>query len=136
MTDVDNASIGHASIGQVQTKIFVTFQQEGMHCWPTAPDEYGYLRAVHRHEFHVRVECLVDHNDRDIEMIDFKHLAIMKFMEANLEHHVEFGMPFFGSKSCEMMAFNLGMSLLARCSNIVSVEVSEDGENGAIVSFR
>jgi hypothetical protein len=30
----------------------------------------------------------------------------------------------------------LGMSLLARCSNIVSVEVSEDGENGAIVSFR
>ena len=117
----------------MMTKIFVTFQQEGVHCWAGAPDKFDYLRALHRHMFHVRIECFVSHSDRDIEMIDFKHKATEQFMLSNLEHHLANGMPFFGSKSCEMMAENVRLALVSIGYNVPQVEVSEDGENGAIV---
>ena len=65
-----------------QRRIWVTFQKEGIHCYPAAAtdpalktgDEYdvSFLGAPHRHIFHFRVWIDVVHNDRDIEFIQFK----------------------------------------------------------------
>ena len=63
-------------------QIWVTFQKEGIHCYPAAAtdptlntnDEYNvaFLASPHRHIFHFRVSIDVFHNDRDIEFIQFK----------------------------------------------------------------
>ncbi len=65
-----------------QRRIWVTFQKEGIHCYPAAAtdpalktgDEYdvSFLGTPHRHIFHFRVWIDVVHNDRDIEFIQFK----------------------------------------------------------------
>ena len=65
-----------------QRNIWVTFQKEGIHCYPAAAtdpqlatgDEYdvSFLASPHRHIFHFRVAIAVYHNDRDIEFIQFK----------------------------------------------------------------
>ena len=63
-------------------KIWVTFQKEGVHCYPAAAtdpnlatgDEYdvSFLATPHRHIFHFRVWIDVIHSNRDIEFIQFK----------------------------------------------------------------
>jgi len=62
--------------------IWVTFQKEGIHCYPAAAtdpklatgDMYdvSFLGTPHRHIFHFRVWLSVQHNDRDVEFIQFK----------------------------------------------------------------
>jgi hypothetical protein len=62
--------------------IWVTFRKEGIHKYPAAltdpnlatGDEYdvSFLGHLHRHIFHFRVWISVQHNDRDIEFIQFK----------------------------------------------------------------
>jgi len=62
--------------------IWVTFRKEGIHCYPAAAtdpnlasgDAYdvSFLPNPHRHIFHFRVWISVQHNDRDIEFIQFK----------------------------------------------------------------
>ena len=63
-------------------KIWITFQKEGIHCYPAAAsdpklatgDQYdvSFLANPPRHIFHFRVWIDVLHNDRDIEFIQFK----------------------------------------------------------------
>ena len=55
-----------------QKFIFVTFQKEGIHCYPDAPKGVEFLKHPHRHMFHFRVDIEVFHDDRDIEFILFK----------------------------------------------------------------
>ena len=65
-----------------QRMIWVTFSREGIHCYPAAAtdpklatgDEYdvSFLANPHRHIFHFRVSIAVMHDDRDIEVIQFK----------------------------------------------------------------
>jgi len=106
--------------------IFVTFQKEGIHCWPDAEHMPGieFLAHPHRHMFHFRVELLVFHDDREVEFILFKR---------ELEKQYETGTLQLDYKSCEMMADELAVYIQQHYpGRPLKIEVSEDGENGAV----
>ena len=113
-------------------KIFVTTQFEGMHRWKDAPEEVSFLREYHRHIFHVRFEVEVTKEDRDIEFILLKR-ELNKLVETL----------FVGAKldeSCESIAKKIADFMTREnrlCAGRGAVcEVSEDGENGAVVSIN
>jgi len=121
-----------------QRKIWVTFQKEGMHRYPAAAtdpalatgDEYdvSFLANPHRHMFHFRVWIDVVHNDRDIEFIQFKRWLENLYRSGTLQ---------LDYKSCEMMADDLYIQIAGRYpSRAVWIEVSEDGENGALIRYE
>ena len=121
-----------------QRKIWVTFQKEGMHRYPAAAtdptlatgDEYdvSFLANPHRHIFHFRVWIDVVHNDRDIEFIQFKRWLENLYKDGTLQ---------LDYKSCEMMADDLYIQIASRYPNrAVWIEVSEDGENGALIKYE
>ena len=121
-----------------QRKIWVTFQKEGMHRYPAAAtdpalatgDEYdvSFLANPHRHIFHFRVWIDVVHNDRDIEFIQFKRWLENLYRSGTLQ---------LDYKSCEMMADDLYIQIASRYPNrAVWIEVSEDGENGALIKYE
>ena len=121
-----------------ERKIWVTFQKEGIHCYPAAAtdlalatgDEYdvSFLGTPHRHIFHFRVWIDVVHNDRDIEFIQFKRWLENLYKEGTIK---------LDYKSCEMMADDLYLQIAAKYPNrAVWIEVSEDGENGALIKYE
>ena len=91
-----------------QKFIWVTFQKEGIHCYPGADTDpnlatgdwrdVGFLGVPHRHIFHFRVEIEVFHDDRDIEFIQFKRWLERQYADRVLE---------LDYKSCEMIADDL-----------------------------
>ena len=108
--------------------IFVTFQKEGIHKYPMAPEGVEFLRNEHRHMFHFKVRIEVEHADREIEFILFKRWLENLYAEGTLE--LDF-------KSCEMMAEELYTHINTRYPNrAVVIEISEDGENGAVVEWE
>jgi len=109
--------------------IFVTFQKEGIHRYPDAPDEVEFLRHPHRHMFHFRVEIEVFHDDRDIEFIMFKR---------ELEGlYAEDGILELDYCSCEMLADALaGYIQQEYPDRDLKIEISEDGENGAVSYYE
>lgn len=110
-----------------QKFIFVTFQKEGIHKYPDAPDEVAFLRNEHRHMFHFRVELEVFHNDRDVEFIMLKRELEGLYSDSILE---------LDYKSCEMMADDLRNYLVETYEGRdMVITVSEDGENGAICRY-
>ena len=117
--------------------IFVTFQKEGMHKYPAAAtdpslatgDEYdvSFLQFPHRHVFHLKVWISVEHSDRAIEFIQFKRWLENLYNQGTLQ---------LDYKSCEMMAEDLYKQISAKYpGREVWIEVSEDGENGALIKF-
>ena len=121
-----------------ERKIWVTFQKEGIHCYPAAAtspelatgDEYdvSFLGSPHRHIFHFRVSIDVVHNDRDIEFIQFKRWLENLYKDGTLQ---------LDYKSCEMMADDLYIQIATRYPDrAVWIEVSEDGENGALIKYE
>lgn len=123
---------------QAHRHIWVTFQREGIHRYPAAatdpglctPGEYdvSFLANAHRHIFHFRVGIAVKHNDRDIEFIQFKRWLESLYSKDVLE--LDF-------KSCEMMADDLYLQIADRYPDrAVSIEVSEDGENGCLINYN
>ena len=121
-----------------QRKIWVTFQKEGVHCYPAAAtdpalatgDEYdvSFLGTPHRHIFHFQVWIDVFHNDRDIEFIQFKRWLENLYKDAILE---------LDYKSCEMIADDLYIQIASRYPNrAVWIEVAEDGENGCLIRYE
>lgn len=119
-------------------QIWVTFRKEGIHCYPAAltdptlktGDQYdvSFLGYPHRHIFHFRVSIDVWHNDRDIEFIQFKRWLESMYVEGTLV---------LDHKSCEMIADDLYLQIAARYpGRAVSIEVSEDGENGCSISYN
>jgi hypothetical protein len=114
--------------------VFCTFRVPGFHCWPDAPEHYGYLRNLHRHEFHFRIEVKVGDPDREIEFIAFKNECVNRVADAfSTEDELFDGVAVnFGGRSCEMIAVALHNVLYAvGYHDVVMIEVSEDGENGA-----
>jgi 6-pyruvoyl-tetrahydropterin synthase len=99
-----------------------------LHRWEDAPDDVDFLRDPHRHEFHVEVKIQQFHNDRDVEYIMAKR-AIDTYIRNTFDGRD------LGEKSCEMMAENI----ISLCNKkwgedrFYEVEVTEDGENGALV---
>ena len=121
-----------------QRKIWVTFQKEGVHCYPAAAtdpqlatgDEYdvSFLGTPHRHIFHFKVHIDVFHNDRDIEFIQFKRWLENLYKDSILA---------LDYKSCEMIADDLYIQIASRYPNrAVWIEVSEDGENGCLIRYE
>jgi len=119
-------------------KIWVTFQKEGIHCYPAAAtdpmlatgDEYdvSFLGTPHRHIFHFRVWIDVFHNDRDIEFIQFKRW---------LENLYKDNILALDYKSCEMISDDLYIQIASRYpERAVWIEVAEDGENGALIKYE
>ena len=112
--------------------IFVTFQKEGIHCYPaaaTAPElaDVSFLGSPHRHIFHFRVDIEVEHSNRDIEFIQFKRWLEQLYSSGVLE---------LNYKSCEMMAEDLYVQIATRYpERNIKIEISEDGENGAHLEF-
>ena len=121
-------------------QIWVTFRKEGIHCYPAAAtdpmlntnDEYNvaFLASPHRHIFHFRVSIDVFHNDRDIEFIQFKRWLEALYSGSNNVLELNY-------KSCEMIADDLYVQIAARYpGRCVTIEVSEDGENGCSISYN
>ena len=119
-------------------KIWVTFQREGIHCYPAAgtdpklcsPGEWdvSFLASPHRHIFHFRVAIEVTHNDRDIEFIQFKRWLESLYVNTILQ---------LDYKSCEMISDDLYLQIATKYPNRdVWIEVSEDGENGCSVEYN
>lgn len=117
--------------------IWVTFQREGIHRYPAAEtdpalatglwDDVSFLAVPHRHIFHFKVWIEVNHNDRDIEFIQFKRWLDRLYQNSVLQ---------LDYKSCEMMAEDLYEQIAAQYpKREVWIEVSEDGENGAFIKF-
>ncbi len=117
--------------------IWVTFQKEGIHRYPAAAtdpnlatgDEYdvSFLANAHRHIFHFKVWISVEHNDRDIEFIQFKRWCENLYNKGVLE--LDF-------KSCEMMSDDLYEQIKEKYTDReVWIEVSEDGENGSFIKY-
>jgi len=111
------------------TSVYVTTTFVAFHNWPGAPVKVEFLRHLHRHVFHVRVEVDVSHSDRDVEFFIFKELVDGLCI---LHFH---GNRLIGI-SCEMIASTLANMLAAEGYTMRSVEVSEDGENGAILRYQ
>lgn len=104
--------------------IWVTFQKEGIHKYPDAPEGVEFLRHPHRHMFHFRVELEVFHDDRDIEFILLKRELEGLYSEGTLQ---------LDYKSCEMMADDLAEYIQKTYpGRKLTISVSEDNENGAI----
>lgn len=108
--------------------IFVTFQKEGIHRYPLAPDDVAFLRNPHRHMFHFRVDIEVFTDDRDIEFIRFKRELEGLYSDGALQ---------LDYKSCEMMADELYSYITSKYPRRrIRIEVSEDGENGAVTYYE
>ena len=117
--------------------IWVTFRKEGIHKYPAAledpklktGDEYdvSFLGYPHRHIFHFKVWISVEHSDRAIEFIQFKRWLENLYSKGTLQ---------LDYKSCEMMAEDLYEQIATKYpGREVWIEVSEDGENGALIKF-
>ena len=117
--------------------IWVTFRKEGIHMYPAAAtdpklatgDEYdvSFLGTPHRHIFHFKVFIQVFQDDRDIEFIQFKRWLEKCYSDGTLE---------LNHKSCEMIARDLNTIITARYPGRQTIiDVSEDGENGAALTF-
>jgi hypothetical protein len=119
--------------------IWVTFQKEGIHCYPAAAtdpnlatgDQYdvSFLANPHRHIFHFRVWLSVTHNDRDVEFIQFKRWLEQLYSSTQ-------GVLSLDHKSCEMMSDELYDTISQKYpGREVWIEVSEDGENGSFIKY-
>jgi hypothetical protein len=125
-------------------QIWVTFQKEGIHCYPAAATdpklntagEYdvSFLANPHRHMFHFRVSIDVFHNDRDIEFIQFKRWLENLYSSNNSGNGSVLELDW---KSCEMIADDLYTQIAATYpGRSVTIEVSEDGENGCSIQYN
>jgi len=107
--------------------IIVGLQVEGVHCWPNCPlEQVSFLRTPHRHIFHIEAKKEVKHDDRDVEIIDFKR-SIKHYLETRYVRDYP-GVCEFGSMSCEMIAREL-----TEVFELYYCSVLEDNENGAEV---
>lgn len=110
----------------VAIKVQLAFEHE--HCWPEAPAAVGFLAHLHRHMFHVTLIADVEHDDRELEFI------LVKRRLQNWISDVKAAWP--KRISCEQMASCIGEQFMAWYGRRnLQVEVSEDGENGAIVMW-
>lgn len=110
-------------------KIWVTFSMNGIHCYPSAPEEVKYLRDPHRHLFKFKVGIQTYHMDREVEFHMLQNEVRSWYSDGVLQ---------LDHKSCEMLARELLDNLRRKYPGrgYYAVEVSEDGECGAEVSYE
>ncbi|MDA9302426.1 hypothetical protein N8072_00195 [bacterium] len=126
------------ALNVAQRQIWVTFQREGVHLYPAAiddpalatggSDDVSFLGYAHRHIFHFRVAIDVQHNDRDIEFIQFKRWLESLYSVGTLE---------LNHRSCEMIAEELATLINDKYpGRSITITVAEDNENGATMTFN
>jgi len=121
----DNPETKHKQL--LNKRIFVTWQKEGIHQYPGAPEGVEFLAYPHRHIFHFKVEIDVFHDDREIEFILFKREMEDLYYKGTMQAD---------HKSCEMMADELSEYIYTKYpGRTFVITVSEDGENGAICTY-
>jgi hypothetical protein len=103
--------------------VWATVDLPGFHRWPSAPPRRTYLASTHRHLFRVTAHAAVTHDDRETEFHDLAD-AIREWWGPGARH--------WDDASCETIARRLAVHLAARCVPVVTVEVSEDGQCGAV----
>jgi hypothetical protein len=118
------------TFGLATQEVWAHVEVEGVHWWADCPlDEVSYLKYPHRHMFHIDAHAYVDHGDRDIEFIVLKH-KIQEYLKEKYWDDT-WKLLKFGGMSCEMIAKELIDQFgLYKCA------VSEDGENGGIVTVE
>ena len=110
--------------------IFVTYQREGIHKYPAAENMPGieFLANPHRHMFHFKITLEVFHDDREVEFILFKRELEKQYDQGTLQ---------LDYKSCEMMSDDIASYIMTHYpGRNLTVEVSEDGENGAVCFYE
>ena len=121
-------------ISKIKRWIEVTFQKEGIHKYPAALEDpkladVSFLGYPHRHIFHFRVSISVQHNDREIEFIQFKRWLEGLYNSQNAVLELDY-------KSCEMIAEDLIKHISEKYpKRDIVVKVFEDNENGAILEY-
>lgn len=121
------------TLNKVVNVIWVKFQKEGIHKYPTAATDpnladVAFLANEHRHIFHFKVMISVTHNDRDIEFIQFKRWLESLYAGGTLE---------LNYKSCEMISDELAEKIADKYpGRQFSIEVSEDDENGSWAHYE
>lgn len=117
----------------IKKKIWVTFQKEGIHCYPAAATDeklkdVSFLANPHRHVFHFKVYLEVFHDDRDVEFI---------LLKRELEGLYGSGILKLDFMSCEMIAEELLTYIKNQYSGRdATIIVSEDGENGCELVYE
>lgn len=117
--------------------IFVTFQKEGIHCFPEAAndpkyatgnwDDVSFLGYPHRHIFHFKVWISVNQNNRDIEFFQFKRWLERLYNDNVIQ---------LDNRSCEMISDELYEQINKQYPNReIRIEVSEDNENGSYTEY-
>lgn len=119
------------------TYIEITHSRPGLHCWPDAPESRRFLRSSHRHQFHFRVKLQVFHDDREVEFFELKDVVAQSMSALPYD---------LGTRSCERIARYVGAAVYAkygdqtqaptRPQRRLEVQVSEDGENSAVVEWE
>lgn len=126
------------TLKKTSSMIWVTFRKEGLHKYPAAledpklatggADDVSFLGYIHRHIFHFKVAIEVFHDDRDIEFIQFKRWLEALYADGTLQ---------LDYKSCEMICDDLAQMINQKYpGRKIELTVSEDGENGATISYE
>lgn len=121
-------------MANVKSEVYCKVQFEAIHCWPGVVDvpglgEVSYLQHPHRHQFVVRAYSKVTHSDRDVEFIWLAH-QIESFIQSQFPAYSGSKALHLGACSCEM----IGQLILDNFESVYKVDVSEDDENGAVMS--
>lgn len=115
----------------MKTYITVKNQFEGIHRYKDAPEEVYFLRDYHRHIFTIKTKIEVFGEDRELEFILVKRL-IDNFLTIKKE-----GKTFWllDNMSCEQIGLMLWNFLKQKYGKErkITIEVSEDDENSAII---
>ncbi|MFJ8043775.1 hypothetical protein ACIRBX_25065 [Kitasatospora sp. NPDC096147] len=107
-----------------EATVWAEVRLPGFHHWPAAPEHRSYLRARHRHLFHIKASVRAVHDDRDTEFHDLADLMRAWWGPGDRE---------CGAASCEALARSLAEHLVGIGLRVEEIAVSEDGEAGAIV---
>ncbi len=137
MKEADMIDAKAKALKEAKRMIWVTFKKEGIHKYPAAlddpslatGDEYDVSLWYHPKRPIVQLErgITVTDKDRDMEVIQFKRWMKKLYTEKTLE---------LDYKSCEMMSDDLYEQITTRYTGReVHIEISEDGENGAHITY-
>lgn len=122
-------------MSKYNTNVYSLTIVELVHGWPGVVNfaedlgDVQYLQHPHRHRFFIRAYVgNLTHTDRAVEFINLSH-KIEQFICNRFPADVN-GVRNIGPMSCEM----IGEMILDEFEYITSVDVSEDDENGSVVS--
>lgn len=111
-------------------QIYVKNHFEGLHRWKDAPEAQKFIRDYHRHIFYCVTTAEVFEDDRDIEFFALKS-QISEFWNSKKQQLGE-GVDWSCEQMAKMLLTYLHKIYPGRC---LSVDISEDNENGAVVTM-